>query len=131
MGKANPVGKLGFANIQGQILPPCIYAIGFCTQERQGNSIPYAVFVKRKFPGEQTNSQSFAKGKAIFSRVALQESIFLCSGRMLPEKPHSRDFCTQPISPQGTPKHNHRATSDCPCSLACSALQSQHNYLDK
>lgn len=96
------LGKLRFDNIQGQILPLHVYATGFCTQERHANSIPYAVFVRRKFTGEQTNSQSFAKGKAIFPRVTLQESIFFCSGMMLPEKQRNRDFCTQPICSQGT-----------------------------
>lgn len=96
------LGKLRFDNIQGQILPPCLYAMGFRTQEQQTNSIPYTVFVKRKFTGKQTNSQSFAKGKAIFSRVTLQESICFCSGTMLPEKPRNRDFCTQPVCSRST-----------------------------
>lgn len=60
-------GKLRFDNTQRQILPSCIYATGFCTQKQQANSIPYAIFVKRKFPEEQTTLKNFAEVKIIFS----------------------------------------------------------------
>lgn len=124
------LGKLRFGDIQGQILPPCTYTVGFRTQGRPANSIPCAIVVKRKFTGDQKPLQALLKGKAIFSRVTLQELIFF-SSVTLPELPRTRDFCTQPVCCRGAPTHCHRATADCPCPLACSPLQSQQNYLDK
>lgn len=85
---------------------------------------------KKKVYRRPKASPSFAKGKAIFSRVTLQELIFF-SSVMLPELPRTRDFCTQPVCCRGAPTHCHRATADCPCPLACPPLQSQQNYLDK
>lgn len=92
------LGKLRSDNIQGQILPPPVYAIGFHTGVT-GQLEFLRCLCKSKFTGEQT-LKALLKAKP-FSPVTSQESIFFCSGTMLPEKPRSRDFCSQPICPQG------------------------------
>lgn len=120
------LGKLRSDNIQGQILPPHVYATGFHTGVT-GQLESLRCLRTRKFTGEQTlkallKAQPFSPFSSGINLLLLRHDAAWKAAWSWP---------LQPATLSSRYRNTIRATSDRPCSLACFSLQCQHNYLDK